>query len=210
MVDVTNVNAARFAIGLSTIFLFGSIWCGIVVFLRTKKKKSLVYLVIFSLFYSYLYKVLDYTLIQLQSLLLLKHFLPSLTLNGVTAEDSFNVIPLITLTIGDSRTSLLNILLMLPLGFGLPFITKVGVKQVVGIGALFSIAIELLQLITGLTAQVTFRIADINDVIFNTVGVAIGYALFIGFARIYGRTSREWQISGHPSFPDRVGNRARP
>ena len=195
MVDVNNFNAIRFVIGLSTILLFGSIWFGIVAFLRAKKKKSFVYLLFFTIFYIYLYKVLDYTLFQFQSLLLLKHFLPDLMLNGVTAGESINLIPLITLTIEDLRTSLLNILLMMPFGFGLPFITNFCVKRIVVIGALFSIAIELLQLITGLTAKMTFRIADINDVIFNTVGVAIGYVLFIGFVRLYRRISRNWKIS---------------
>ena len=99
---------------------------------------------------------------------------------------------------------------MMPFGFGLPFITTFCVKRIVVIGTLFSIAIELLQLITGLTARMTFRIADINDVIFNTVGVAIGYVLFIGFVRIYRRISRNWQMSAHFRFLDTVSNRESP
>jgi glycopeptide antibiotics resistance protein len=70
---------------------------------------------------------------------------------------------------------------MMPFGFGLQFITNFRMKKVVVIGALFSIGIESLQLITGLLANMTFRIADVNDVIFNTVGVAIGYTLFVAF-----------------------------
>jgi glycopeptide antibiotics resistance protein len=112
-------------------------------------------------------------------------------LKGATPGESINLVPLVNLTMGDARTSLLNILLMMPFGFGLPFIANVRFKQVVVIGALFSVVIELLQLITGLMAHMTFRIADINDVIFNTLGVAIGYVLFIGFAQIYRRTARE-------------------
>jgi glycopeptide antibiotics resistance protein len=187
MVDIDNLNAIRFVIGLSTVLLFGSIWFAIVTFLRLKKKKSLVHLLCFTIFYIYLYKVLDYTLFQFQSLLLLKHFIPELMLNGVTADKTVNLVPLITLTVADLRTSLLNILLMMPFGFGLPFISNFSARRIVVVGALFSIAIEVVQLITGLVARVTFRIADINDVIFNTVGVAIGYVLFIGFARQYLR-----------------------
>jgi glycopeptide antibiotics resistance protein len=71
-------------------------------------------------------------------------------------------------------------------------------KKIVVIGALFSISIELLQLITGFMAKITFRIADINDVIFNTVGVAVGYILFIGFVRIYRHISHNWKISANP------------
>jgi glycopeptide antibiotics resistance protein len=192
---MVDVNAIRSVIGLSTILLFGSIWCGIVGFLRVTRKKSVVHLLFFTIFYIYLYKVLDSTLFQFQSLILLKRFVPELMLNGVAAGNTFNLIPLVTLTTDDLRTSLLNILLMMPFGFGLPFITNSGAKRIVVTGALFSIAIELLQLITGLTANMTFRIADINDVIFNTAGVAIGYLLFVGFVHIYRRTTRTWTIS---------------
>ena len=71
-------------------------------------------------------------------------------------------------------------------------------KQTVVIGALLSLVIEFLQLVTGYMAKMTFRIADINDVIFNTVGVAIGYILFVGFVRIYRHISHNWEISANP------------
>jgi glycopeptide antibiotics resistance protein len=183
---------------LLTVLLFGLIWTGIVTFLRLKKKKSLIYLIFFTLFYVYLFKVLDYTLFQFQSLLLLKYITPDLILNGQTAGKNMNLIPLVTLTPQDLRTSFLNILLFVPLGFGLPFITNLRMKKIVVIGALFSIVIEFLQLVTGFMARITFRIADINDVIFNMVGVAIGYMLFVGFVRIYRHISRNRKISPNP------------
>jgi glycopeptide antibiotics resistance protein len=193
MVNADDFNSIRFVIRLSTFLLLGSIWLGIVAFLRAKKKTSLAYLICFTVFYIYLYKVLDYTLLQFQTLLALKYFLPDLILNGVASRDSINLVPLITLAVEDLRTSLLNILLMMPFGFGLPFLTNWSFTRVVVIGGLFSIGIELLQLVTGLIAQITFRIADINDVIFNTTGVAIGYVLFVGFVRAYLRRSRHWR-----------------
>jgi len=177
---------------------FGLIWIGIVTFLRLKKKKSLAYLLFFTIFYVYIFKVLYYTLFQFQSLLLLRHFMPDLILNGQTAGKDINLIPLITLTLQDLKTSLLNILLLIPFGFGLPFITDFRMEKIVVLGALFSIAIELLQLITGFMAKITFRIADINDVIFNTAGVAIGYILFIGFVRIYRHISHNGERSANP------------
>lgn len=167
---------------LLIMFLVGLIWLGVVVFLRVQKKKSLIYLLFFTIFYIYLIKVLDYTLFQFQSLLLLKYFVPGLMLNGVVAGKSINLILLITLTPEDIKTSLLNILLLIPFGFGLPFITDFRMKKIVIIGALLSISIELLQLITGLIAKTAFRIADINDVICNIVGVIVGYLLFVWLA----------------------------
>jgi len=183
---------------LLTILLFTLIWMGIAMFFRIKKKKSFVYLLFFSIFYVYLFKVLDYTLFQYQSLLLLKYFKPDLMLNGVTAGESLNLLPLITLTQGDIKTSFLNILLLIPFGFGLPFITNFRMKNIIVLGAIFSIGIEILQLITGLIAKVTFRIADINDVLFNTIGVTIGYMLFVQVLRISRQLSHDKMNSENP------------
>ena len=181
-----------------TLLLFTLIWIGIVAFLRVKKKKNLIYLIFFTIFYIYLFKVLDYTLFQFQSLLLLKYFSSNLILNGVGAGKSLNLLPLITLTPEDVKTSLLNILLLIPFGFGLPFITNFRMRRIVVIGALFSFMIELLQMVTGLMANITFRIADINDVLFNTIGVAIGYMLFFEFLRFYRQISFTEKISTNP------------
>jgi glycopeptide antibiotics resistance protein len=185
-------------LNLQIVLLFGFIWIGIVGFLRLKGKKSFVYLTFFTIFYAYIVEVLNYTLFQYQSLLLLKYLKPGLILQGQAAGKSLNLIPLITLTPGDIQTSLLNILLLIPFGFGLPFITDFRMKRVVGIGGLVSIVIELLQLMSGLVARITFRVADINDVIFNTLGVLIGYMLFVGFVRGYRRLSRNWKIAANP------------
>ena len=188
MADANELITARFVIGLSTMLLFGSIWFGIVAFLRTTRKQSPVDLLLFTIFYIYLYKVLDYTLLQFQSLLLLRYFIPGLMLNGAGAGETINLVPLVTLTTEDLRTSLLNILLMMPFGFGLPFIAELKAGRVIVIGALFSITIELIQLLTGVMAGMTFRVADVNDVIFNTAGVATGYAIYIGLVRIFRRS----------------------
>jgi len=99
-------------------------------------------------------------------------------LNGETSQQSINLVPLITLRWADLTTSLLNILLFVPFGFGLPFAATVRMKQAVLAGALFSIGIELLQLFTGVVSGITFRVADVNDVLFNTLGATVGYALF--------------------------------
>jgi glycopeptide antibiotics resistance protein len=178
--------------------VFGLIWVGIVTFLQLRRRKGFVYPLFFTLFYIYLFKVLDYTLFQFQSLLVLKYFVPNLILNGQANGENINLIPIVTLMPQDLTTSLLNILLLIPFGFGLPFISNLHMKKVIIIGMLFSIIIELLQLVTGLMAGVTFRIADINDVIFNTIGVSIGYLLFVAFVRAYRRISHHWEVSANP------------
>ena len=189
MGNMSTNHKISVALGLSAIIIVSLVWIGITLFLRSKKKKDLVYLLFFTIFYLYLVVVLDLTLYRYQYLLLLKHFTPGLILHGLAASKRLNLIPLITLTPKDVKTSLLNILLFVPFGFLLPFITKFRMRIVVVTGALFSIAIELTQLVTGLLAKLTFRVADINDVIFDTAGAAVGYILFIGLMRMYRHTS---------------------
>ena len=193
--DYEHVNGVINAV---TLLCVGLIWLGIAAYLLLKKRKSFVYLLFFSIFYIYLYKVLDYTLIQFQSLLLLQHFLPHLMLRGLDAGRTVNLIPLVTLRLVDVKTTLLNVLMMMPFGFGLPFVTNFRFKKVVTAGLLLSIAIEFLQFITGFIANTSFRVADINDLIFNTAGVAIGFILFVAFVRIYRRIFRNSKILKNP------------
>lgn len=193
-----DFDRLNFIINLSIVLVFSLIWFGIVTFLRLKKRKRLVYLVFFTIFYVYIYKVLDYTLFQFQ-FQLLEFFMPGrLILQGYTVGENINLVPLITLTPDDLKTSLLNILLLIPFGFGLPFITNLRIRKIVATGALFSIVLELLQLVSALMSRITFRIVDINDVIFNTVGVAIGYILFVGFMHIYLRIAHKWELAANP------------
>lgn len=165
-------------------FVFGILWIGLTALLRARYKKDLVYLLFFTIFFVYIYNVLRYTLFQFQSLIILKYFVPDLILNGQTDGKSINLIPLISLTEGDLKTSLLNILLMMPFGFGLPFLARVRLGRVAFLAGIFSVLIEFLQLTSGLLANITFRIADINDVLFNTLGGLSGYLLFLLFMRL--------------------------
>lgn len=178
--------------------IFSLVWLGIVLYLRRKKRASLVYVLFFTAFYVYLFKVLDYTLFQYQTLLLLQYVMPGLMLQGYAAGEALNLIPLATLGTGDVQTSFLNILLFVPFGFGLPFVATVRFARVILAGALVSVIIESLQLSTGLMAGITFRVADINDVLFNTAGTAMGYALFIGFMHVFRRVTSGRKRLEHP------------
>lgn len=69
---------------------------------------------------------------------------------------------------------LLNVLLFLPFGFFLPVIWerfRTLIPTVLA-GFLFSLAIEMSQLFT-------YRLTDVNDLIGNTLGTALGYLLAI-------------------------------
>jgi len=86
-----------------------------------------------------------------------------------------------------------NLLLLVPLGALGPLAWRKldSWKRVIGAGLSISVAIELLQFakrffdMTGMTRSV-----DIDDVILNTAGVALGYSAFLvvrGIGRFFGR-----------------------
>ncbi|MCI1894816.1 VanZ family protein [Lacticaseibacillus suilingensis] len=67
-----------------------------------------------------------------------------------------------------------NVLWFIPFGFGLPSLrrTKIAAWRVVGWGLLLSLAIESLQFV------LASGVADIDDVIFNTIGTILGFGLW--------------------------------
>ncbi len=101
---------------------------------------------------------------------------------GIPAADSlmiypeFELIPLADLIfdpLGYAKTSVLNILLFVPLGFLLPLIWdryRISRRTLLA-GFGLSLAVEFLQIFT-------FRLTDINDLIMNTLGTGLGYLLF--------------------------------
>lgn len=194
-----NARTSIMVLDISAILLCGLIWLGAAAFLRLKKHRGFVYLLFLTIFYVYIVAVLDYTIFQFQSLFLLNYLNPGhLMLKGNTVKEAINLVPLATLRLADLRTSLLNVLMLIPFGFGLPFITKLRMRKVVVAGASLSVTIELLQLLTGVMAHMTFRTADVNDVLFNTAGAAIGYLLFIRFMRIYRRMHGNGNVVTNP------------
>lgn len=84
---------------------------------------------------------------------------------------NFNFVPFLYM-FSDYRNSLLNVLLFVPLGFFLPFFWKEfrSFGKTVLFGFCTSLVIELLQIFT-------FRATDVNDLITNTLGAALGYLL---------------------------------
>lgn len=74
---------------------------------------------------------------------------------------------------------LLNVLLTIPFGFGLPFVFQVRGRDVLVVGVLLSIGIELAQLAAdALYLALPAWSIDINDVLLNSLGVLLGYAAF--------------------------------
>lgn len=95
------------------------------------------------------------------------------SIDRIEPELRLNIIPFIDI-VQSPVTSLLNVLLFIPLGIFLPVLWKDKYNSIVKIllcGFLLSLSIEIMQIFT-------FRLTDINDLITNTVGTMIGYFLY--------------------------------
>lgn len=79
-----------------------------------------------------------------------------------------------------------NVIMFIPYGFLIPFFSKIskrkGIKIIIS-GCILSVGIEILQYITAWGQM------DIDDVILNTLGIALGYELFLLMKYIYKKHS---------------------
>ena len=91
-----------------------------------------------------------------------------------------------------AKTNVMNIVMTMPLGFGLPFIAKVrSIKPILITAILCGFVIELIQFMTAIIIGFSFRSIDINDVLCNFVGVIIGYYLLMMMGRILVNVFRD-------------------
>lgn len=102
---------------------------------------------------------------------------------------SWNFIPFAEGTSGMFQY-IANTIMFLPVGFALPLLWQQFLRPFYAIGAgfLLSLSIELLQLFT-------FRATDIDDLITNTLGTALGWILFWVFSILMPKFLKKFQIS---------------
>ena len=97
----------------------------------------------------------------------------------------------------------LNVVLTMPFGFLLPFVKRINSKKTIVIWAVvLPLLLEGLQLTIGTLTGYTERIIDINDVIFNFIGVIFGFSIFKGFVSLLNNFSseKEWTKSSFFHF----------
>ena len=75
----------------------------------------------------------------------------------------------------------------------IPFITKINnIKKILLLGLCFGLGIETIQYLeTFLTKGFSYRIIDINDVIFNFTGTVIGFFVLYVFSRLFIKMKEE-------------------
>lgn len=89
------------------------------------------------------------------------------------------------------RELALNLVLLMPFGFGIRFLVPFKTKQVWQVALAAGVSIEAIQLVISLMIGYPYRVIDINDVIMNTLGFLVGYGFFRLFSLLYlGMTHR--------------------
>ncbi|PMC33769.1 VanZ family protein [Bacillus sp. UMB0899] len=95
---------------------------------------------------------------------------------------SINYIPILTI---DLKTFLLNIIMMVPFGMYLPLLNQKvhSIKKAAFHGLLISLSFEIIQIVLK-AALGNGRSTDINDLIANTLGAAVGFLLLKKLTKI--------------------------
>lgn len=144
--------------------------------MKFKFKKRYTYLLFFTVMYIYICNVINLTQFPI--------YIDDDQRKTFGGQNVWRDMSLIPLKQGFSMTSFYNILMTVPLGFGLPFIIKVSLKKVIYIGLFAGILFEMGQLLTALYAGYTFRFVDIDDVIFNFLGTLVGYLILFKLFKV--------------------------
>ncbi len=94
----------------------------------------------------------------------------------VAYRELYPVINVIPFSSEGAMTYVLNVIMMIPLGFLLPLIWKEFRKfhLVTLVGLVFSFSIEVLQLFN-------HRVSDIDDLLMNTIGAIVGFGIWTAF-----------------------------
>ena len=119
------------------------------------------------------------------------------------------VVPFADYEIADA---VMNVLVFVPVGILVPLLTsRASWRRVVAAAAVLSLTIEVTQLVTAHLLG-GGHIADVNDLIFNITGGAVGFALFSVLLR--GRSFSafvdrfRWHATEAPNTRPRTGSRA--
>ncbi len=156
----------------------------VILFNQWRRKQNLPYIFFFTLFVVYLMYGIDKVLFPME---ISGSF--SDAMRRLPILSSVNFVPFyfgqFGLTAGGLKFLLYNILLTMPYGFGINFLTGMNAKKIVRISICLGLGLEMAQLLLSLALRYPYRVVDINDAIFNAFGVLLGYGLFKLFARLY-------------------------
>ncbi|WEG18883.1 VanZ family protein [Alkalihalophilus pseudofirmus] len=161
-------------VGLPLFFLF--IIGENIFYWKSKNKPKLTFRLLIYSFSIYLLYVINYTIFPIP-------IGPDSKFMAEIMELKNNFIPFQSIFTQQgllSFSTLGNLILLLPLGIYLPLILKRNsFYRTLLYGLCVSLGIELTQLVLSLVLGVTYRTFNIDDLILNTLGVAVGYLVYL-------------------------------
>lgn len=177
-----------FALAITVLLLYAWILTDII----RRKQDSFFQLLLQSSFYVYVFSVLTLTGYFILFREVSAHGWWDKMMFRIDRHKGVNFIPLWSIKMYGlfSYQVVGNFVMLLPLGIYLPLIYKNmhGFFKVLLVCMLVSVSIELMQLVTN------FRVTDVDDVILNTLGAGLGYAVY----------SIIKNMANRPALPNRI------
>lgn len=165
----------------------------LLIYLKMKRKKNSMYLLCFLIMYIYMCEIINLTQFPIYASEGMRS-----AMGGQNVWREMNLFPFKTISGNLSSDILLNVVMTIPLGIGLPFLTHCSWKKIAFAGILIGVLCEMGQLLVALWAGFTFRHVNIDDVILNIIGTLLGYAVFKVFKYVFRRSYEKFKIS--PNF----------
>jgi glycopeptide antibiotics resistance protein len=136
--------------------------------LKKKRGKSRLYLIFYGFFCVYLTALYSNVLFPLAYF---GHDFPP------NLWQSINCVPFVGMF---KWVTLMNICMLIPFGFGMPFMRNIpNTKAMIPLILVPGFMIELIQFLSGLaSAGYTWRLIDINDYMAYALGIGLGYLVF--------------------------------
>lgn len=169
-------------------------------FLKCVRRKSTIYLLCFAIMYIYICKLIDLTQFPIYTSEGMRE-----ALGGQNVWREMNLVPFKTVLEEFSLDILMNIIMTIPLGFGVAFLIRCTWRRILAIGIIIGVCAELGQLLSALWAGFTFRHVNIDDTIMNLLGTVLGYFLFKIFSKIFRWSYQKFKINSN-SFLEYVLN----
>lgn len=159
----------------------------VIITILWKQKRSPSYIFCFSLFWVYLLLLMSVTIFPIP---LSENISTVFTEQQLTFTLSHvNLVPFKYFTFFNKyvvfREIIRNILLTIPFGFGIRFITPFRAKNFIWLSIAVGLAIEVTQLVISLGVAGAYRTIDVTDVLLNAIGALLGFVLFKAFAWWY-------------------------
>ncbi len=192
-------DAAAWLIGLATL----------VIPLIALRRRGGFYLFFFSIFWVYLLVLVSVTVFPIPVGMEGGYRYPSIwaQIDSMFHYSGLNLVPLYFNNCWDLPRACAigiyeNILMTVPFGFGINFIARLRSRDFVWLALALGLLIETAQFALDLIFGGVYRSVDANDVLFNGLGVWLGYGLFLVFAWLFLLITRRFKPAqtGLPGF----------